>query len=91
MSHVWVLSTNSDLLRADQIRQLNIVEGLRAVMIGGNQFLLADIDCHQDCMAVARELTAAIATAEARDHWAEIAVVHGDHGWMVEVRSTPST
>jgi hypothetical protein len=91
MSHVWVTSTNGDLLRADQIRQLNTTEGLRAVLIGGSQFLLAEVGGRQECMTVARELTAAIATAETQEQWAEIAVVHGGPGWTVEVESTPST
>ena len=41
MTCVWVTSTDGDLLRADQIRQVNVVDGLRAVLIGGSQFLLA--------------------------------------------------
>jgi hypothetical protein len=90
MSHVWVASTDGDLLRADQIRQLNIVEGVRAVLVGGSQFLLAEIDGRQEGMAVARELTAAIATAETRDQWAEITIVHGEAGWTVEVASAPA-
>jgi hypothetical protein len=89
MSHVWVTSADGDLLRADQIRQLNTVEGLRAVLIGGSQFLLADIDTRQECVEAARELSAAIATAENRDEWAEITVVSGGPGWTVEVDSTP--
>lgn len=89
MSHVWVTSTDGDLLRADQIRQLNTVEGLRAVLIGGSQFLLAEIEGRQEGMAAARELSAAIATAESRDEWAEITVVGGRPGWTVEVESTP--
>lgn len=89
MSHVWVTSANGDLLRADQIRQLNTVEGLRAVLIGGSQFLLAEIDGRQRCAAVARELSAAIATAERHDQWAEITIVRDGPGWTVEVASTP--
>jgi hypothetical protein len=89
MSHVWVTSTNGDLLRADQIRQLNTAEGLRAVLVGGSQFLLAAIDDREACMRVARELTAAIATAETQEQWAEIVIVHGGPAWTVEVESTP--
>lgn len=87
MSHVWVTSTDGDLLRADQIRQVNVVDGLRAVLIGGNQFVLADVDSRQESTALARDLTSAIAEAEARGHWAEIGVVRGDQGWSVEVKS----
>jgi hypothetical protein len=90
MSHVWVTSIDGDLVRADQIRQLNTAEGLRAVLVGGSQFLLAEIDGRQACAAAARELTAAIATAETRDLWAEIAVVRSGPGWTVEVASTPT-
>lgn len=89
MSHVWVTSADGDLLRADQIRQLNTVDGLHAVLIGGSQFLLAEVDGRQNCAAVARELSAAIATAEAPDRWAEITVVREGPGWTVEVESTP--
>ena len=88
MSHVWVTASDGDLLRADQIRQLNSMEGLRAVLIGGSQFLLAEIETRQECMAVARELSAAIATAEAQDRWAEIAITHDGPGWTVDVDST---
>jgi len=89
MSHVWVTSTEGDLLRADQIRQLNTVEGLHAVLIGGSQFLLAEIDRRQECTAVARQLSAAIATAETEDGWAQITVVHSGPGWTVEVETPP--
>lgn len=90
MSHVWVTSIDGDLLRADQIRQLNTVEGLRVVLVGGSQFLLAEIDGRQECTAVARELTAAIATAEIREQSAEIAVVRRGPGWTVKVEPTPT-
>lgn len=89
MSHVWVTSADGDLLRADQIRQLNSVDGLHAVLIGGSQFLLAEVDGRQKCAAAARELSAAIATAEARDQWAQLAVVREGPGWTVQVESTP--
>ena len=90
MSHVWVACTDGDLLRADQIRQLNTAEGLRAVLVGGSQFLLAEIDGRPECTTVARELMAAIAMAETRDQWAEIAVVRRGPGWTVEVASAPA-
>lgn len=91
MSHVWVTSSDGDLLRADQIRQLNTVKGLHAVLIGGNQFLLAEIDGRRECRTVARQLSAAIATADVREDWAEITVVHSGPGWTVEVESAAST
>ena len=91
MSHVWVTSANGDLLRADQIRQLNTVEGLRAVLVGGSQFLIAEIDGRRECAAAARELSAAIATADARGQWAEIAVVHEGPSWTIEVESMASS
>jgi hypothetical protein len=90
MSHVWVTSSDGDLLRADQIRQLNTVEGLRAVLVGGNQFLLAEIDGRQECRAVARRLSAAIAAADVREEWAEITIVREGPDWTVEVETTPS-
>jgi len=90
MSHIWVTSTDGDLLRADQIRQLNTVDGLRAVLVGGSQFLLAEIDGRQECTAVARELTAAIARAETQEQWAEVTVVRDGPAWTVEVASAPS-
>lgn len=89
MSHAWVTSGNGDLLRADQIRQLNTAEGLRAVLVGGDQFLLAEIGDRKACATVARELTAAIATAEDEEEWAQIAVKRNGPGWTVKVESTP--
>lgn len=89
MSHVWVTTVDGDLLRADQIRQLNTVDSLHAVLIGGSQFLLAEIDGRRECTAVARELAATIATAETRDQWAEVAVVCEGPGWTVKVETTP--
>lgn len=89
MSHAWVISGNGDLLRADQIRQLNTAEGLRAVLVGGDQFLLAEIGDRKECAMVACELTAAIATAEAEDEWAQIAIERSGPGWTVKVESTP--
>ena len=90
MSHAWVTAGNGDLLRADQIRQLNTAMGLRAVLVGGDQFLLAEIGDREECATVARELTAAIATADDEEEWAQIAVERNGPAWTVKVESTPS-
>ena len=91
MSHVWINASDGDLLRADQIRQINVVEGLRVVLIGGNQFLIADIESRDAAAAAARELTAAITEAEAWSHAAEISVVRGGHGWKVRLKAMRDT
>lgn len=86
MINVWITTTDGDLLRADWIRQINVVGGLRAVTAGGSQFLIADVEGRQSAMAVARGLASAIADADTWSQAAEIDVVHEDTGW--EVRTT---
>ena len=87
MSHVWVSTMEGDLLRADQIRQINVIEGLRAVLQGGNQFLIAEIEDRAACAAAARELAAAIAEGDAWTHAVEIKVLDDGGRWTVDLRS----
>jgi hypothetical protein len=89
MSHVWVRTVDGDLLRADQIRQITVVEGLHAVAVGGNQFLIAEIENRAASAAAARELTAAIAEGAGWSHAIEVAVVAKGADWLVELRSMP--
>lgn len=83
MSHVWITTSDGDLLRADRIRQINVVEGLRVVTIDGSQFLIADIGGRQAALAAARELASAIFEANAWSCAAEIDVVSDGAGWTV--------
>jgi hypothetical protein len=86
MKSVWISTPDGDLLRADRIRQINVVEGLRVVTTGGSQFLVADVEGRQAAMAVARDLAAAITEAGTWSHAAEIDVVRdGAAGWKVRV------
>jgi hypothetical protein len=83
MSHVWITTSDGDLLRADHIRQINVVEGLRVVTTGGSQFLIADIEGRSATLAAARDLVSAIAEADAWSRAAEIDVVSDGAGWTV--------
>jgi hypothetical protein len=85
MKHVWIGTSDGDLLRADWIRQINIVEGLRIVTTSGSQFLVAEVEGRQAALAAARSLAAAIAEADAGPHAAEIDVVRDGPGWKVRV------
>ncbi|NUP46612.1 MAG: hypothetical protein HOW97_04770 [Catenulispora sp.] len=83
MSHVWITTSDGDLLRADQIRQINVVEGLRVVTTSGSQFLVADIEGRQAALTAARDLASAMAEAETWPWAAEIDVVSDGGGWTV--------
>lgn len=83
MSHVWITTSDGDLLRADHIRQINVVEGLRVVTTGGSQFVIADVAGRQATLAAARELASAISEADAWPWAAEIDVVSDGAGWTV--------
>jgi hypothetical protein len=89
MNHVWISTAGGDLLRADQIRQINSVEGVRVVTIGGSQFVVAAIEGRQAAMAVARGLACAIAEAETWSCAAEIDVVRDGEDWKVRLRPMP--
>lgn len=85
MTHAWIKTADGDLLRADQVRQINVVEGLRVVTISGSHFLIAEIDGDQAAMAAAHALAAAIAEADAWSQAAEIEVVRTDKDWKVRL------
>jgi hypothetical protein len=87
MTNAWIKTPDGDLLRADQIRQINVVEGLRIVTIGGSQFVIAEIEGRQAATAAAHSLAAAIAEADKWSQAAEIGVVHAGADW--KVRLTP--
>lgn len=89
MAHVWISTSGGDLLRADQIRQITVVEGLRAVTTSGSQFLIADVAGRQTAMAAARELAGAIAEADTWSGAAEIDVVREETGWKVRLTAMP--
>ncbi|GAA2008877.1 hypothetical protein [Catenulispora subtropica] len=83
MTHVWITTADGDLLRADQIRQINVVEGLRVVTRSGSQFLVADVEGRQAALTAARELASAIAEADTWSWAAELDVVSDGTGWTV--------
>lgn len=91
MTHIWISTTDGDLLRADQIRQINVVEGLRVVTTSGSQFLVAEIESRQATMTAARELTRAIAEADGWSHAAEIDVVREGSAWTVRLTAMAAT
>lgn len=82
-THVWITTSDGDLLRANQIRQINTVEGLRVVTTSGSQFLIADIESRQAALAAARDLASAISEADAWSWAAEIDVVSDGADWTV--------
>jgi hypothetical protein len=85
MTHAWIKTADGDLLRADQVRQINVVEGLRVVTISGSHFLIAEIEGRQATMAAAHALAAAIAEADAWSQAAQIDVVRTDRDWKVRL------
>lgn len=89
MYHAWISTSDGDLLRADRIRQITSVEGVRVVTIGGSQFLIAEVEGRQAATAVARGLACAIAEADAWSCAAEIAVVRDGEDWKVRLRPMP--
>ena len=89
MAHVWISTPDGDLLRADQIRQINVVEGLRAVTMSGSQFLVADVAGRESAMAAARDLAGAIAEADTWSGAAEIDVVREGTEWKVRLTAMP--
>jgi hypothetical protein len=89
MYHAWITTLDGDLLRADRIRQINSVEGVRVVTTGGSQFLVAEVEGRQAAMAVARGLTCAIAEADSWSCASEISVVRDGDGWNVRLRPMP--
>lgn len=89
MYHAWISTPDGDLLRADRIRQISSVEGVRVVTVGGSQFLVAEVEGRQAAMAVARGLACAIAEADTWSCAAEIAFVRDGDGWKVRLRPMP--
>jgi hypothetical protein len=85
MTHVWISTSDGDLLRADQVRQINVVGGLRVVTISGSQFLLAKVEGHKATAAAARALATAIADGAASSHAAEIDIVREGADWKVRL------
>lgn len=85
MTHVWISTSDGDLLRADQVRQINVVEGLRVVTTSGSQFLLAKVEGRQATLAAARALATAIADGATSSHAAQIDVVREEAGWKVRL------
>lgn len=83
VTHVWITTADGDLLRADQIRQITVVEGLRVVTTSGSQFPIADVQGRPATVTAARELASAIAEADTWSWAAEIDVVSGADGWTV--------
>ncbi|MBS2548592.1 hypothetical protein KGQ19_17125 [Catenulispora sp. NL8] len=85
MTHVWISTSDGDLLRADQVRQINVVEGLRVVTTSGSQFLLAKVEGREPTLAAARALATAIADGATSSHAAQIDVVREEAGWKVRL------
>lgn len=83
MSHAWVQSADGDLLRADEIRHLGVVEGLQAVLVGGDRFLVAAIRDQNLCAAVAMDLAAAMAEAHPSETAVAVSVHEAAGGWSV--------
>lgn len=85
MTHVWIDTADGDLLRADQIRQITVVDGLRVVTISGSQFLIAEVEGRAAASVAAHDLASAIAEADGWSQAAEIDVLRDDEGWRVRL------
>lgn len=83
MSDVWIRTLDGDLLRADEIRQITGVDGLHVVLVGGSQFLVADVEGRAWCEAVADNLVAAIAVARSDPSAVLISVERDGDDWTV--------
>ena len=83
MSHAWVQSADGDLLRADEIRHLGVVEGLQAVLIGGDRFLVADVGDRNLCAILAGDLAAAMAEAHPSETAVAVGIRETADGWSV--------
>jgi len=66
MSDVWIRTTDGDLIRADEVRQITSGDGLRVVLVGGSQFMVADVEPRAEADTAAQDLAAAM--SEARYH-----------------------
>ena len=86
VSDIWIRTVDGDLLRADEVRQITGVDGLHAVLVGGSQFLVAEVEGRAWCDAVARDLTAAIADARAQRGAVLISVERDGQAWTVAAR-----
>ena len=85
MTHLWISTSGGDLLRADQVRQITVVEGLRVVTLSGSKFLLAEVEGREATAAAARALATAIADGATSSHAAEIDVVREGADWKVRL------
>ena len=83
MSDVWIRTLDGDLLRADEVRQITGVDGLRVVLVGGSQFLVADVQGRGQSEGVARELATAIANARSERGAVVITVERENESWTV--------
>ena len=83
MPNVWVSSIDGDLLRASEIRQITISDGLHAVLIGGSQFVLAETGGPQVSGPIAQHLVAAIGAAEAHGDASVVQVLREGDEWRV--------
>jgi hypothetical protein len=86
---VWISTSDGDLLRADQVRQITVVGGLRVVTTSGSRFLVAEIKGRKAATATARALAAALAAADTRSGAAQIDVVREGSDWKVRVTAIP--
>ena len=87
MNHVWVQTVDGDLIRASAIRQINANGALRAILVGGSQFLLAEPADREQAPHLALELTAAIAAADECPGAFVIGVAHGSDEWAVTTQA----
>jgi hypothetical protein len=83
MSDVWIRTSDGDLVRADEVRQITSSDGLRIVLVGGSQFILAGIESRPHTEKAAQELAAAIAEACGDDAAVLLSVVRDERDWVV--------
>jgi hypothetical protein len=85
MSHTWIQIVDGSLLRADDIRQINVADGLHAVLASGGVALVADVEDRADCVALAKDLAAAMAGAHPSETAMAISVERTVEGWSVNI------
>jgi hypothetical protein len=82
MSDVWIRTTDGDLIRADEVRQITSGDGLRVVLVGGSQFMVADVEPRAEADTAAQDLAAAMSEARRFQEAVLLSVVK-EQEWVV--------
>lgn len=86
VTDVWVRTADGDLLRAEEVRQITSGDGLRVVLVGGSQFVLAGVKGRAAAETAAQDLAAALSEAARLGSAVLVSVVQDQDGWIVTTR-----